>query len=467
MIIDQSSVKPLYAQIYEQIKLDILNGIMKPGSRLKSGRALSFELNISRNTVELAYDHLFAEGFITRRPRQGYYVESPDMIPAQECRNPFCVNAVNSQDSTVVYNFRSGTRSASELPCYQWKKLLSKCLYEYQEEMDLPKPVFGELMLRGQIQKHLHTYRGVDCSTEQIVITTGKQFCLDLICRLLKTVSQKRLIAFEEPGYNPSRITIQNNDFKPAPITINSSGAALPAFTEKDILAAYITPSHQFPTGIIMSVSRRREFIQWAERENAYIIEDDSNCYFQYDCKPLPSLYALSPQKVFYLGSFSEALFPCVSVSYLVIPIALAEALHKLVDQHAPFVPFLSQKPLELFLKEGHWETYIRKDRKIQKEKCRALVNELKNKFQNHIHISGFQAGLHLVIQVKSPATEADLVRQAIEAGIMVFPASECYYLPLPKQPATVLLHYAGIGPADIPEAVERLYEAWFINLEP
>ena len=470
MILDLTSKKPLYNQIYQQIRQDILTGVMKQGSRLKSSRALSSELGISRNTVDLAYDHLFAEGFITSVPRKGYYVEIPDMLPVPD-KGTFketccCSNKESHHDDKILYDFQSDKLLITEFPCHQWKKLLLRCIHEHSEESE-EASVFGSLGLQTEIRRFLHLYSNVECSTEQILITTGRQHCLELACRLIKTVDSRPYIALEDPGFDQSRITLQNNGCQIFPMKLDSLGPLIPSIEKTDIGAAYVTPSHEFPTGIGMSLSRRKEFARWADTAGTYLIEDESNCFFHHNLKPLPPLHHLNPERTFYLGGFSDLLYPCVDVSFLVVPASLVAAMHRLIDQHTQFVPYLSQKPLELFLKEGHWDAHIRRVRKMKKEKCRLLIHALKHRFGHQIHISDFQSGMHLLIQAKWHITEEELVTQAYEAGILVCPVSKYWYEPEPCQSPSLLLHYSHISFEDIAPSVDRLYEAWSAGLEP
>ncbi len=464
-MLDEKNKTPLYTQLYERIKADIFNGTLKPGTKLKSSRAVSMELHISRNTVELAYDLLFAEGFITSKPRIGYYVEALDINNFQECEGANCDEDTEVPDQNIIYDFRCGKLLLSDLPCNHWQRLIGRCFHDYREELTRQASVFGETGLRTEIQRFIHHYRDVNCTAEQIVVTMGTQFSLDLVCQLLKSMEKGLDIAMEEPGYDQSRITFHNNGLHICPMGLDQHGADVKALSATKVIAAYITPSHQFPTGIVMPISRRNEFAEWAKQKDAFIIEDDYNCHFQHGLRPIPSLQSLCTDRVFYIGGFSDLLFPCISVSYLIVPEKLLDRLHRRFDNHAPFVSFLTQKPLELFMKGGLLESHLRKMRKTHKVKCEVLVNALKKRFGDSIHISGFYGGLHLLVQAKWPVKEDELVSRAHQAGVGVYPTSR-YWSHLGRsqersQNGTVLLNYGGIPLQDIPEAVERLYEAW------
>jgi Transcriptional regulators containing a DNA-binding HTH domain and an aminotransferase domain (MocR family) and their eukaryotic orthologs len=460
-MVDKAGKLPLYMQLYQQIREDIINGTLKAGLKLKSSREISEELHISRNTVELAYGQLFAEGFIASKPRRGYYVELSEPKKFHECEESNPSEAEIKSSHHVAYDFRCGKLLLSELPCNQWQRLTGRCFHDFKESLAAQGSAFGEPGLRTEIQRYIHHYRNVQCSAEQIVVATGTQACLGLACQILKAINSGSGIAIEEPGYDQSRSTFSSNGLKIVPIALDERGLSADALAAADVMAAYATPSHQSPTGIVMPLSRRRELAEWAKQKKAYILEDDYNCHFQHDIKPLPSMQSLCPESVFYIGSFSDILFPCMRVSYMVIPENLLGGLHGWFDGHAPFVPFLTQKPLELFMKEGHWESHLRKMRKNQKGKCEALVGALNHKFGSRLHISGAHAGLHLLVEAGWPVTEDELIRRAAQAGVRVYPTSRYWSHPENGKNGTVLLNYGGIPPADIPAAVQLLYEAW------
>ena len=461
LMMDKTSKTPLYIQLYEQIRTDILNGIIKPGIKLRSHRKTSEDLKIGRNTVKLAYDRLQAEGFITRIPRKGYYVGS---LIAERFHKTNAMNfleAAEQPHKKVDYDFRGGKLLLSELPCRQWQKFLNKCFHDYRESLTSQGSAFGETGLRAEIQKYLHDYRNVHCTTEQIVVGAGTQFCLGIACQILKTRVQDCSVAVEEPGYDQSRITLQNNGFQILPVGLDEYGLDVDTMDATDARVVYVTPSHQFPAGMVMPMGRRAQLAEWAVRRNAYIIEDDYNFHFQYDLRPLFSLQSFCTDRVIHIGSFSDLLFPCICVSYMVVPGNLLEELHKRFAHYAPFVPSLTQKPLELFMKEGYLESHLRKTKKRQREKREALVGALKNTFGDSISISGFQVGLHLLVQPKWPADEDELIRRAYQAGVGVYPVSKYWSHPKYNKNGPVLLNYGGVALAHIPVAVNLLHQAW------
>lgn len=461
LVLDPKSKMPLYAQLYQQIREDISNGSIKVGTRLPSSRKLATDLRISRNTVELAYEQLSSEGFIKSRPRQGYYselppFEAPDKRAPSEAISP---EADDSPEGNIIYDFQNKKVHSEDFPFDRWKKLVNRCFQEYKNGFLQYGCPFGEPGLRSEIQRHIYNYRQVECKAKQIIIGPGTQFCLELVCQLLKPSGTNA--AMEDPGYAPTRTTFQNNGFKIYPVELDANGINVNLLNAVDAHAVYVTPSHQYPTGIIMPMDRRLELVEWAKRKKTVIIEDDYNYSFQYDQKPLPSIHSLCSDRVIYMGSFSDILFPAIGVSYAVLPEHLLDRLCKRYCSDTTFVPFLTQKALELFFREGLLEKHVRKTIQQQRKKRNMLVSALKNELGNHIRIIGEHAGLHLLVQATWEITGEELINLAKQAGVSVQPTSDFRSWPQAEENGTVLLNYGGMKPEHIPIAVGLLREAW------
>jgi len=380
--------KRLYtANCIQQIKTGILSGDIKVGTKLQSSRKASMDLRISRNTVESAYEQLCSEGLIMSKPRKGYFVESLDfgMFPKSKSRGKPGKSSLSVEQlyQNAIYDFRPGNLYLNEIPRTQCQRLINRCFSDYKEGLAHYGSVFGEIGLRAEIRKHIYDYRGVNCGVGQLVVGTGTQFCLGLVCPLIK--SRGLAVAMEEPGHDQSRTTLENNGFVVRPVELDKQGLDVKALDETDAVAAYVTPSQQFPTGIVMPITRRLELLEWARRRDALIIEDDRNCHFQHDIKPIPSiqsLQSLHSDRVIYLGSFSNMLFPCMRISYMVIPENLLGEMHKQLDNNAPLVPFLMQKTLELFMREDIGRAISEKQKSIKKKNARPLQARLKTNLE-------------------------------------------------------------------------------------
>lgn len=461
LVLDEKEAMPLYAQLYQQLKNDILKGNIKYGTKLISSRKLAMDLRISRNTVELAYEKLLSEGLLISRPRRGYYTERPFVKRFDEQEKPETVQPgpENQADELMAYDFRNKKLHPDEFPFRKWKELTNKCFLDHRNGFLQYGCPFGELGLRSEIQRHLYLHRQINCKAKQIIIGTGTQFCLELVCHLLK--AKNKSIAMEEPGYNRSRMTFQNNGYQVCPVRLDQYGPDISLLTAKDVAAAYVTPSNQYPTGIIMSKERRLELSQWAKSRNTFLIEDDYNYCFQYDSNPIPSLHSFCSDRVIYMGTFSDVLFPSIGVSYMVLPEQLLEEMCRRYCHDTIFAPFLTQKTLELFMREGFWEKHIRKTFSHQRKKRDMLVGSLSNEFKDQLHVWGTHAGLHLLVQAKWPVTEGELIAGAGRAGVGVQPASGFWSCPQNAEKGLVLLNYGGMRLEQIPIAVKLLRQAW------
>lgn len=451
---------PLYIQLYQHFREKILSADLPPGSKLPSSRKLCSDLRISRNTVDTAYRQLYSEGYLISKPRNGYYVENLDFSSIRNSKEIFYTESLTpANDSTVVkYDFKYGKLSEADLPIRQWQRLTNKCLKDFKEELTSYGPTFGELGLREEILKYLHYYRGVECTSDQIFIGAGVHYCLGMLCQLIRDTPT---VAMEEPGYHVTRFTFENHGFNVKPIPLDSHGLNVNELNLTDAKAVYVTPSHQYPLGIIMPISRRLELIEWAIQNNSIIIEDDYSCHLRYNIKPVQSLQSLCSDKVVYIGSFSKFLFPTLRLSYMILPKRLLEKFHMMFNGYPSSVPFIIQKTLQLFMQQGYFESYLRKNNRLQKKKHDILVETLKKEFGNKISILGMNAGLHLLVQVKWLMSEDELIEKAYGVGVKVYPTSKFWEQPKNHLNGAVLLGFGGIQLEQIDPAVKLLRKAW------
>lgn len=451
----------LYIQLYKQIKEKIFGGHLKTGTRLPSSRQLANDLQISRNTVEMAYDQLHSEGYIFSKPRSGYYIENLDLITLPKIRinsHPQDIS-MQEENSNIKYDFQYGNLDPSQLPISKWQKMTNKCFHKYKNELANYNSIHGELGLRKEILKYLNDYRGVKCTVDQIIVASGIHSSLNLIAQLIK--ADISTIAIEDPGFFAARSTFENCGFEVCPINLDSYGLDVNKLSITKAKAVYVTPSHQFPTGIIMPISRRLELIEWANSSNSIIIEDDYSCHLRYNVKAIQSLQSLSNDRVIHMGSFSKFLFPSIRVSYMVLPEELKNRFCLMFNGYPSSVPFIIQKTLQLFMEEGFWDSYIRKTIRTQKKKHDALVEALNKEFGDNIIILGKNAGLHLLVQVKLPMTEEELINKAYEVGVKVYPTSTVWAYIKSHDCGTVLLGFGAMQLDNIPLAVKLLREAW------
>lgn len=449
-----SSKKPLYQQLYQQIRDKILSGELSEQAKLPSCRHLATELHVSRNTVDTAYQQLLSEGYIVGKSRSGYYVET---IP----NTKYSVSTEVAPDTTaelqldrILYDFRYGNLSQQAFPFAQWQRLTNFCLKQYKEQFMNYGDLRGEPGLRRELTKYLHEYRDVQCTPDQILITSGTIQCLRLICQLIK--NEIDTVAMEDPGFSDAHSAFTNRGFHVPLVPVNYHGLNVKALRNTTANAVYVTPSHQFPTGRTMSIARRLQLIDWAYERNALIIEDDYNCHLRYDVKPAPALQGLAPDKVIYIGSFSKILSPSLRIAYMVLPKNVALSLQQKNKNFSCSVPFIIQKPLELFLQENLFEGHLRKILRQFKKKRDILLRALQKHFGETITVSGENAGIHVLLDLNQPISSAILIDKALKAGIYLS-SNNIWVESSPSKMGRVLLGYGGIKDEDIDPAIRLL----------
>ncbi|MFD2114766.1 PLP-dependent aminotransferase family protein [Paenibacillus yanchengensis] len=464
LLLEKESGEPLYLQLYQHIKKDIIRGKLAAKTRLPSIRALSSHLHISRNTVELAYHQLIAEGYVQSRPRSGIFVIELELeklpAPFSESRKPL---EISKQDSTKVpYDFRYGDVDVEHFPLTTWRKLSNQCLQRKQAELFSYGDPQGEYELRIEIARYLYDSRGVNCSPNQIMIGAGIQYLLGVLSGLVG--ARGNSIGMEEPGYDGARTIFQHYGFNVIPIQLDKDGLNIHQLYESRSRIVYITPSHQFPYGMVMPFAKRMQLLKWAEEQDGIIIEDDYDSEFRYVGKPIPSLQSLdSHHRTVYLGTFSKCLLPSLRIAYMVLPPALLEIYNKqnyrLYDQT---VSQLHQNTLELFMKNGHWEAHIRKMRNVYHKKQSVLIGTIRELMGEQTIVIGQDAGLHVLLCVLNGMDEAELIQAAEQAGVRVYAVSPFWAQSSQVETSMVLIGFGGLRIEDIVKGVHALHRAWF-----
>jgi GntR family transcriptional regulator/MocR family aminotransferase len=472
IVLDACGKGPLYVRIYNQIKNDILSGEIAPGTKLPSGRALSSELCVSRNTIDLAYSRLADEGFIAGVPRVGYFAETPDafLAPAGDSRVSvaFAGADASADDGDVKFDFRSGRLLPDELPRTRWQKLIMRSFWENDTvNLSRREQFDNDAELRDEIRKYVYRFRNIECEAFQIFPATDELTCLELACLLFKEGNVKPRVGTEDPCSDRYRRTFTRNGFGICPVALDAEGASLEPVEHADIGAVYLSPSCNFPTGAVMTRSRRDEFANWARRSGAYIIENDYGCHY-YGQRPVPAISSICPENVVYIAGLSDVLFPGSSVSWMILPTDMASELRARFEDREPLVPFLTRRPLELYMRDGRLESHLRRMRKRQGLKREALIGALAETFGDRISVSDTNGGAHIIVRVKSTVDEDELVKRARSAGVALCPTSRYWHSDTnggnsrgEDSGSILLLHCGGIRLEDIPRAVLSLGEAW------
>ncbi|MGG2055070.1 PLP-dependent aminotransferase family protein [Lysinibacillus pakistanensis] len=455
---------PLYLQLYKFIKNEIQVGNIRANSKLPSQRNLAKHLNISRNTVDAAYQQLIAEGYVISKERDGIYVvelEKDFFLKNNQIDNDILAASSNQEleDVKVKYDFNYGDINLKDFPYKIWRKLSLQSLNEEHGYLYLYGGPQGESELRNSISQHLYQARGVSCSAEQIIVGAGLQYLTGLLCNL---IGRDVVYGMEDPGYYRVRYLFEDSGIHIQPIPLDNSGISVYHLRKNKVKAVYVTPSHQFPTGIVMPIARRMELLEWAREENAYIIEDDYDGEFRYSGKPIPALRGLdSYENVVYMGTFSKSLIPSIKLSYMVLPMGLIN-LYKKNNFYVQTVSRLHQHTLRLFMESGHWERHLNKSRNIYKGRHLALLNAIHQVMNDDVKVYGSGSGLHILLEPNNHMTEKQLIQTAREQGVIIYPTSVFYANPPKNQPAKVLLGFANLDEASIFKGIELLNKAWF-----
>ncbi|MDD6207849.1 MAG: PLP-dependent aminotransferase family protein [Clostridiales bacterium] len=468
--LDSNAATPMYLQIYEHIKQNIINGILSNGTKLPSTRNLASHLFVSRNTVELGYEQLLSEGYIESRQRSGYYVcfqkQMSDVIPpapsSKEKKAAIPDTRTDLKETDVSYRFSPFDVDISHFPFRTWNQLSKNSLYD-APELFLSGDHQGDPAFRKAIADYLYHSRGVNCQPEQIIIGAGVDYLLLLLSRIFPSHAT---IAMENPAYVRAEKILSGQGFSIRPIPLDEHGMSVDRLNDSDADIAYVTPSHQYPLGIVMPIQRRMELLKWARQKEArFIIEDDHDSEFRYKGKPIPSLQGYDTcQKVIYIGTFSKAIAPAIRISYMVLPDSLYERYQKNCNYFSCSVSRVDQAILTAFLTQGYFERHVNRMRKIYKAKHDCMLSALK-KWGYHYKIEGENAGLHLVLHFHTSASEQELIDTALANGIQVFGLSPHCLVPIsrhPKEePKTLLLGYANLSESEIEEGIRQLFQCY------
>ena len=456
------SDKCLYQQIYEHIRQEIREGKLLAGERLPSTRSLAEYLQVARSTVDYAYDQLLSEGYIEAKPYKGYFVcrlEGIFTMEQQEMTEPEVVRPDSQEDGTQVQvDFSPYGIDMTGFPFGVWKRITKNILNDSNSELFAQGEPQGDYDLRMTISRYLHSSRGVNCCPEQIIVGAGNDYLLLLLEKIL---GRHVGIAMENPTYKRAYRIFQSFAYRIYTVDMDDKGMRADRLSGLPVRAAYVMPSHQYPTGAVMTIGRRAELLRWAEKEpDRYLIEDDYDSEFRYRGKPIPSLQSSDKRgKVIYIGTFSKAIAPAIRVSYMVLPESLLEVYRRDCSFYSCTVSRIDQRILNEFIRDGYFERHLNKMRMHYRAKHDLLLAELEP-FKKAFTISGEDAGLHLLLTARGAVTEAQLLSAATEAGVKVYGMSEnMVETDAPK--ATILLGFGSVSEPEMKEGLHRLQKAW------
>ncbi len=486
----------LYEQIYNYICEAIRDGSLRTQERLPSTRMLAGSLQVSRSTVELAYDQLLSEGYIESRAGSGYYVcdvegllslhsEAGNKLRSDESESlsdqrpdeqieQSQIGPRKSADPSII-DFSPRWIEMSKFPYSTWKRITRNTLVDARSEMFELGDAQGDPALRETIAHYLHLSRGVNCSPDQIIVGAGNDYLLLLLSQIL---GDGRKIAMESPTYLRAFRILESLGCEVHTVEMDEEGMIPESLMKSDCNLAYVMPAHQFPTGALMPIARRLKLLKWAsEKKERYLIEDDYDAEFRYHGRTIPAMQSLDHSgKVIYIGTFSKSIAPAIRVGYMVLPYSLLHRYRKKCFFYANTVSRIDQSILYEFMAEGYYERYLNKMRVIYRARHDLLVQQLRQ-LREKFTVRGAGAGLHLVLEEKNfqcsdcgmeqiIEREQALRKSALDQKVQVYCTSD-YYIPdfksgeIQRKAPCILLGYGALDEENIVTGVQRLCEAF------
>jgi GntR family transcriptional regulator/MocR family aminotransferase len=461
--------KDLTGEIYRQLRRSILDGRLKPGDRLPPTRELARSLSVSRTTVTVAYDRLSGEGFVKARVGVGTVVD--DDVPRAPARTVRTEGSLRPRpiwatvaipttfERPAAFDFRSGLPDAQLFPFQTWRQLMARELRASAAEIGSYAHPAGHHGLRQAIATHIGTARGVEASPDDVTVTNGTQQAVDIVARVLLAPGDR--VAVEDPGYAPARQVFESLGARVAWVPVDKDGLvveAIPAGTR----LVYVTPSHQYPLGMSMSLPRRGALLAWARRHDAAIVEDDYDSEFRFGGRPIEPLQTLDTSgRVIYVGSFSKTTLPTLRLGFVVAPASLHTAIQAakfVTDWHTPLP---AQAALARFIDQGLFARHLRRMRGVYQKRHDMIVDFVTHELAGHLQLIPSAAGLHVTAAAHTASADimAAVLRRAAAAGVRAQSLS-AFYHGTQGQPGLVL-GYGAIPTAHIPEGLRRLRQSF------
>ncbi len=440
---------PLYEALYRCLREDILTGKLAPGEKLPSKRALAQNLEVSKITVETAYNQLLSEGYLYAREKVGYFVEQVERRPREVSSEPAAPE--ESSPDWLLDLTENGTEG---FPFSVWMKLQREVMLDYGQTLLRPLPNRGIPELRRAIARHLGQFRGMRVDPENIILGAGTDFLYNLLIQLL---GREKIYAVEEPGYGKIRKIYAAGGVRCVSAYLDSLGVIPESLERAQVL--HCSPSHHYPTGLVTPVNRRLELLDWAGTDK-WIIEDDYDSEFRFDAHPVPAMQALDGRgRVIYMNTFTKTLAPSIRISYMVLPGELMRVFQKRLGFYSCTVPSFEQYTLARFLDRGYFEKHINRMRKSYKSRRNTVISLLRHcAFSEKLTILEQNAGLHFLLRVDTPLSDGELTARLAQAGIRVRALSE-FYQEGTAQQGYLVVNYSGIQEEDLKKALKAIEE--------
>lgn len=471
----EDNKSPIYEQLYNYIKKDIMSGELSANTKLPSKRSFAGQLSVSVITVENAYNQLMSEGFIYSLPKKGFYVSDIFSIGMSlpTDKNLYKENKINrsSRNEKVIYSkvsvpyyvnqntfadFNSNSADPASFPFSTWAKITRRILSDDQNYLMQNSPSNGIIELRFAISDYLEAFRGMNVNPNNIIVGAGTEIMYNILIQLL---GQSKVYASEIPGYDKIDRILKANSVISERIPLDEYGIIPEQLTEKSVDIIHITPSHHFPTGITMPIKRRYEILEWANiglhnLKDKYIIEDDYDSEFRLSGLPIPSLYSIdNSERVIYMNTFTKSLASTIRISYMILPDHLMAKYNETLSFYACTVSTFEQLTLAHFIADGYYEKHINRMRSSSRRKRNLLLRCIRESSLGKIAtINEEESGLHFILRLDLKRNEKTFLEKAKKQGINISPVSKNSYM----------INYSSIPMDRIEEAVNRLSFAAF-----
>ena len=476
--LDSKSVEPLHQQVYRGVRHIILSGTLPAGAQLPSSRRLAEDLAVSRTTILVAFGQLAAEGYIVGAVGSGSYVASqiPDHLLQVDSRTTGSAGtgqaavALSERAREILQQprrpprlypraFWTGVPPLDAFPLKLWSRIAARRQRSMTAAHLGHSSPAGHQPLREAIVTHLATARGVRCDAGQVIILTSAQEGLDVACRTLLDQGDPAWV--EDPCFAGSRGAMISAGARVIPVPVDRDGLVVErgVAMAPDARLAYVSPSHQYPLGVTLSLERRLSLLAWAEQRNSWIIEDDYDSEYRYTGRPLTALQGLDrANRVLYIGTFNKTIFPAIRIAYLVVPPALVDPIFRVRAIGGQHVPVVEQLILTDFIMEGHFARHLRRMRSIGRERRDALLSAARRDLGGLLEVEESETGLHTVGWLAAGLDDGAVSAAADQHNVEALPLSRCYRGPAPR--SGLVLGYAGLKPHEISVGVRRLAAA-------
>lgn len=462
-----NKTNPLYNQLYEYIRAEIISGNIKNGSKLPALRRLAKDLNLSITTVEFAYNQLSVEGYIESKPQSGFYVAKipgPVMINKAQAGSKSKTHDINMVSENDVPEWDASKKKYITDPnafdFKKWRKSLMRVIDEESNLLMQEGDPQGEEALRYEISKYVFNSRGVKCQPNQVVIGAGTQQLTSHIGRLLRHVGI-HLVCTEDPGYQPVNKIFEDQGYILNKIPVSSQGIEIEKLPESKA-AVYVCPNNQFPTGAVMPIASRYELLKWANVNDGLIIEDDYDSELRYFGRPISSLQGLEHYEedshVLYLGSFSATLFPSVKISYMILPRQLANKLDFILEGYTQTCSKTEQLALAHFMESGYYYTNIKKLRNLCGRKLAACIKVIESYGRDLVMADRTESGLYVILSVKTDMSEKEMEVIAENMGILAYCSDDVTPI---KGMKSIIYYYSRLPENRIQDLTKKMIDSW------